>query len=264
MKGRGHRLAAMAVVSTLRVVPVKGLATVARDYVCIDQHGVAEDRRLFLLDDGGSVVTLRSHPRLVQVVPDLDLDRGVISLTLPDGRRASSPLDEAGAPVQAHLYGKDRAGRVLDGDVADALTVMAGERVRLVVADRTGVGWDEGPVSILGRASAEAVGGERDRARYRMLVEVDGADPYEEDSWVGQEVQLGTAKVRVTHQLQRCAIITQSPATGDKDWEGLHALASTRGRDLLCLGVIAEVVTPGRVSLGDEVISKKVSSPAPS
>lgn len=252
----------MAVVSTLRVAPVKGLATVSRDSVEIDEHGVAEDRRLLLLDDAGAVVTLRSHPHLVQVVPDLDLDGGTISVTLPDGSRASSRLDEAAAPAQAHLYGKDRSGRVLDGDVSAALSEVAGERVRVVVANGTGVGWDEGPVSILGRASAEAVGGTRDRARYRMLVEVDGTEPYEEDTWVGRDVGLGTARVHVAHQLQRCAIITQSPATGTKDWDGLHDLAAVRGRDLLCLGVIAEVVIPGRVSLGDEITIEKISSDA--
>ena len=252
----------MAVVATLRVAPVKGLATVTPDSVHVDEHGVAEDRRLFLLDDSGAVVTLRSDSHLVRVTPDLDLDRGIIAIGLPDGGHATSCLDEATTPVTAHLYGKDRAGRVLGGEVAEALSAVAGRPLRVVVADRTGVGWDEGPVSILGRASAEAVGGERNRARYRMLVEVDGIAPYEEDSWVGNDVQLGAARVHVTHQLQRCAIITQSPTTGDKDWDGLNVLAATRGRDLLCLGVIAEVVTPGRVGLGDEVIVEKVPAAA--
>lgn len=254
----------MAVVSMLRVAPVKGLATVEPDHVTIDEQGVAEDRRLFLLDAAGGVVTLRSDPHLIQVTPALDLDRGTIEVALPDGSRASSRLADATTPATAHLYGKDRAGRVLDGAVAEALSSVAGKPIRVVVADRTGVGWDEGPVSILGRASAEAVGGERDRRRYRMLVELEGTEPYEEDSWVGRDVRLGEAVVLVTHQLQRCAIITQSPVTGDKDWEGLHALAATRGRDLLCLGVIAEVVTPGRVSIGDEVAGEKVPSSAPS
>jgi uncharacterized protein YcbX len=190
----------------------------------------------------------------VQVVPDLDLGGGTLSVTLADGTRATSHLDTAHDEVIAHLYGKDRTGKVLPGAVAEALSEVAGEPVRVVVAGRTGVGWDEGPVSILGKASAAAVGGEtRDRARYRMLIELDGTEAFEEDTWVGRRVEAGDAVVQVTHQLQRCVIITQSPATGEKDWEGLHALGELRGRDLLCLGVIAEVVQPGRVAVGAAV-----------
>ena len=241
------------VVAALRVAPVKGLASVLRDTVHIDRHGVAEDRRAFLIDAQGAVVTLRQHPALITVTPELDLgDADVLRITLPNGNAASTPLGDVAEGVHAHLYGKDRRGRLLPGEVADALSDVAGEPLRVVVADVTGVGWDEGPVSLLGRASAQAVSGTRDTARYRMLIEIDGTQPYEEDSWVGHQIDIGAARLRVTHLLGRCVIITQSPQTGEKDWEGLHALAALRGPDL-CLGVIAEVVAPGTVSVRDRV-----------
>lgn len=244
----------MAVVATLRVAPVKGLATVLRDRIHLGEDGVAEDRRLFLLDRDGSVVTLRSHPQLVQVVPDLDLERDVLSVTLPDGAVVSSPLGDAAQAVSARLFGKDRNGRMLTGSVADALSQLTGEPLRLVLADVTGLGWDEGPVSILGRASAAAMGGDgHDAARYRMLVEVEATSAYEEDTWVGHQLDLGDARVRVTHPLERCVVITKSPTTGSPDWDGLRVLADKRGPGQLCLGVIAEVVKPGRVAVGSPV-----------
>jgi uncharacterized protein len=243
----------MAIVAALRVAPVKGLATVMRDRIHIERDGVADDRRLFLLDQRGSVVTLRSHPQLVQVTPDLNLQTGRLSVTLPDGTVASSALGDARDPVTARLYGKDRPGQVLPGQVADCLSAIAGEPVRVVLADRVGVGWDEGPVSILGRASADAVGGPSlDRARYRMLIEVDDTQSYEEDSWIGRRIEVGDARLEVLSALVRCVIITQSPTTGEQDWDGLQVLAGKRGPDL-CLGVIAEVLSPGDVWLGAAV-----------
>lgn len=244
----------MPFVTTLRVAPVKGLASVIRDEVWLDAAGVAEDRRVLLLDDDGAVITLRSHPRLVRIVPDLDLAGGVLSVTMPDGTVAASELADAGTLLHTSLYGKQRAGHELPGDVADALTSAAGERVRVMVADTTGVGWDEGPVSLLGSSSAAALGGpDADAARYRMLVEIDGTQPYEEDTWVGRDVALGDAVVHVTQQLGRCVIITHSPVTGEKDWDGLGALARERGPGQLCLGVIAAVTRPGAVRVGSPV-----------
>ena len=243
----------MAVVAALRVAPVKGLATVLRDSVHLEPAGVAEDRRLFLLDPRGAVVTLRSHPELVAVKPDLDLERGELRASLPDGTVATTALADTGELVHAELYGKARTGHVLAGEVAEAVSSIAGEPLRLVLADRTGVGWDEGPVSILGRASAAAVGGEdRDRARYRMLIELEDTTEFEEDGWVGHELGLGAARLKVAQQLVRCVIITQSPTDGRKDWDGLRALADL-GRRELCLGVIAEVITPGEVRVGNHV-----------
>ena len=58
-----------------------------------------------LLHADGAVVTIRRHPELVQVVPDLDLAAGTISVRLPDGTVACSPLGEARAPVSSTLSG---------------------------------------------------------------------------------------------------------------------------------------------------------------
>ena len=244
-------------VTALRVAPVKSLGSVQRDRVRLEMQGVPEDRRLFLLRADGSVLTLRQHPQLTRVLPELDLVAGTLSVTFPDGATAISALTPTGDQVHARLFGKDRSGRLLPGPVADALSDYVAEPLRLVLADSTGIGWDEGPVSILGGASADAVAAPAEAGvpateRFRMLVQVDGAEPYEEDSWVGNQVRLGAALVRITHRLQRCVVINHSPATGMKDWNGLKTLGGRGGRDI-CLGVIAEVNQPGDVLVGDPV-----------
>jgi hypothetical protein len=219
--------------------------------------GVDEDRRLFLVRADGAVVTMRSQPRLARVVPTLDLAGAALTLRFPDGAEATSKLDTVGDPVSAVLFGKRRAGNVLAGEAADALSEYVGEPVRLVLADRTGVGWDEGPVSLIGRGSVRAVGtpaggGPHEGARFRMLVDVDGLAPYEEDSWVGRQARLGDAVLEITHPLGRCVVVNHSPQSGDRDWSGLKEIAAHR-RGALTLGVIAEVRRNGTVRVGDPV-----------
>lgn len=248
----------MITVSRLRVAPVKGLATMELPELRLDVDGVAEDRRLFLLHADGSVVTMRTLPQLVGVRPELDLAERRLSVRLPDGGTATTGLDAADEPVTSALFGKRRTGRVLPGAVADALSELAGERLRLVLADRTGVGWDEGPVSLISQASAVAVGTPEDSdrigaARYRMLIEIAGGEPYVEDGWVGRRIQVGEVTLRVDHPLVRCVVIHHHPETGRRDWAGLHTLAARRGRDRLTLGVIAEVEHPGILRVGDRV-----------
>jgi uncharacterized protein YcbX len=91
-----------------------------------------------------------------------------------------------------------------------------------------------------------------------MLIELAGADrPHQEDEWLGREVVIGEAVVRVTKLDPRCVITTQDPDTGARDFPTLHVIKAYRGlRDghALDFGIYAEVVTPGRVALGDSVV----------
>jgi uncharacterized protein len=248
----------MPSVVALTIAPVKGLAGVRRQEVLLERDGVAEDRRLLLLGPDGSVVTQRRHPSLTAVVPDLDLVRGSLSVRLPDGTVATSQLRPTGEPLHATLFGKARSGRLVAGAVSDALSVFVGEPLRLLLADTMGVGWDEGPVSLVSTSSIVAVDAPAGDAasaadRFRMLVEIDDAVAYEEDSWVGRDLRLGDALLRVSHRLGRCVVIDHSPVTGAKDWPGVRTIARTRGPDAVTLGVIAEVLRPGTVRVGDRV-----------
>jgi len=245
-------------VSGLRIAPVKGLASVSRASLRLEMRGVPEDRRLFLLRDNGSVVTMRRFPKLTAVVPEIDLVAATLTVTLPDGSDARSWLGSPGERVGAVLFGKARTGSVVEGAVAEALSAYIGERLRLVLAEEVGVGWDEGPVSLLGRASVSAVDTPTDPAgpdiaRFRMLVDVTGTDPFEEDTWVGRRIRLGTASVSISHRLQRCVVIDYRPSNGARDWEGIRKLSALRGPDGPTLGVIGEVHQPGDIHIGDPV-----------
>jgi hypothetical protein len=89
-----------------------------------------------------------------------------------------------------------------------------------------------------------------------MLVEVGGCRPHEEDRWVGEEVRIGHAIVRVERPVARCRITTLHPDNGTKDFDTLKAIASYRGvdkEDGINFGVYAAVAQPGRIRVGDAV-----------
>ena len=133
------------------------------------------------------------------------------------------------------------------------------------MADELGAGTDRGigaAVSIISRGSiadvARAGGAERlDGRRFRMLFEVDGLDPYEEESWIGRDVRIGDALVRPRGNVGRCAVTTCDPDSALRDFDTLGVLArhrrSVQADEPLPLGVVGRVVRPGRVRVGDRL-----------
>jgi uncharacterized protein len=242
-------------VRSLQIAPVKALAVVSRDAVTIGPHGVADDRRLFLVTDDGAVATLRTVPQLVTVVPTLDLVTGTVAVDLPDGRRVEQRLTTRGPVVRARLHGRHRVGMVTRGAVGEALSEVAGVRLHLVMTDGSGHGWDEGPVTVLATESVRAVRGaaDRDMARFRMTVGVEGIAAFEEESWTASRIHVGEAVLGGARPLGRCVVIERSPASGQRDWRGLRRLAACHPAGRIRLGVVASVLRPGVVRVGDRV-----------
>jgi len=90
------------------------------------------------------------------------------------------------------------------------------------------------------------------------LVGLGGCEPHEEDGWCGRDVRVGEAVVRPLEPVARCAITTQSPETGERDFDTLRAIKEYRGvrpsdGKSLDFGVFGTVVKPGRVRVGDPV-----------
>jgi uncharacterized protein YcbX len=247
----------VAVVAGLALAPVKGLRLVGVDAVDIGPAGPAGDRAFLLREpDGALALTLR-NPRLVQVVPAWDAARRELALTFPDGTRVSGPV-ERGEPVTTRLYdGRPVAGHVVDGPFAAALSEHAGRPVALVAREDEETGADDHPVTLMSRASLAAVGGalggDVDGRRFRMTIEIDGVEAWEEHGWSGREVRAGDAVLRVAAPTARCAVTTRSPDDGHRDAPVLKALAGLRGKDDVTFGVWCDVVAPGRVRVGDAI-----------
>ncbi len=97
-----------------------------------------------------------------------------------------------------------------------------------------------------------------DAARFRPTVVVDvGETAFVEDSWIGRELRLGDARIRLGIAVPRCAVIDLDPATGERDARVLKALGAIRPADgplQLSFGLDASVVRAGTVRRGDDVV----------
>jgi uncharacterized protein YcbX len=96
-----------------------------------------------------------------------------------------------------------------------------------------------------------------DGRRFRMLFTITSVSAHEEDTWVGRDVRIGDAVVRLHALVGRCAVTTHDPETGVPTLDTLHVLRAYRGDvptdEPLPFGVWGEVVEPGRVRTGDTV-----------
>jgi len=241
---------------------VKGLALLERDEVLLEDTGVLENRRFHIVDADGRRYNQLRNGALVQIRQEYDGDR--LALRFPDGAVAEGEV-ALGDQITTDFYGRDVEGNLLDGPWSAALSEWAGRPLRLVQsAPGAAIDRGGGHVSLVSRASLEDLGRRGnggntvDGRRFRMLFEVDGCEPHEEDLWVKRRVRIGEALVYLRHDVGRCAITTQNPDTGAPDFDTLRTIreyrgetANEKGKRHIPFGVYGEVVKPGRVAVGD-------------
>ncbi len=221
-----------------------------------------DDRRYFLLDEAGRIFDATQLGRLLAIRAVLEPDPERLALHFPDGSTVAGTV-ELGDAFGAVIYGREFSARPAIGPWSAALSAYAGTQVQLARSDRLPGEHDRSPVSIVSTASVEELarrgneGQPLDSGRFRMLIEVAGARPHEEDEWLGRDVRMGEAVVHVTKPDPRCVITTLDPKTGRRDFPTLKAIKEYRGLregKKIDFGVYADVVSPGMVSLGDEIL----------
>ena len=250
----------MAVVAQFSIAPVRSLGLQHPTEIDLTEVGVVEDRRFFLSDDQNRLVDRIIVGRLVQVEARTDPGASTLWMRFPDGTVLDADV-ELGAAVETPIHGRTGVGRVVIGPWGDALAEIAGRPIRVIRCDRPGGTRRGNPASIVSdgslRVLAEHAGLDAvDGRRFRMLINLAGTEPHEEDTWIGKDVAIGDAVLRVTKPDARCAITTQDPDLGERDLDTLRTIIAYRGLregKHADFGVLADVTTPGRVMVGDEV-----------
>jgi hypothetical protein len=251
-------------IAWITVAPVKGMALEQRQAVALEPFGVLENRRFYVVGEGGRLLNGKQLGELQQIAVSWDEAASTLVFRFPDGTVAEGAIELGGA-VTTNFFGRDVEGRLVVGPWSGALTSFVGREARLVKCAEAGAGVDRGrgAVSILSTGSLEAmreaagISEPIDPRRFRMLFGVEGVGPHEEDEWIGRDVRVGEAVVAVVGNTGRCIVTSRHPETGVRNLPTLDVLAEYRhdveSTEPLPFGVWAEVVEPGRVALGDGV-----------
>jgi hypothetical protein len=109
-------------------------------------------------------------------------------------------------------------------------------------------------ISIMTTAShaavADGLGQPITKERWRGNIWLDDVAAWAEFGWIGRQMQIGTAILRIREPIKRCMVTNTNPITGLRDTETLNVLNSVFGHQ--DFGVYAEVIQSGDLSLGDK------------
>ena len=194
--GRRYR-GAMRTLARLNVTPVKGLALHHPARTRITEAGLPENRRFYLVDEAGTLFSGSDFGPLVRIVPEYDPAEEHLRLAFPDGTVVEGDVSELGAAETSDFYDRIVPGHRVEGPWAEAFTSYIGKPVRMLRCDADGDGVDVLPLTVVSTASVRDLAskggydGELDSRRFRINLELDGCEPYDEDSWDGGTITIG-------------------------------------------------------------------------
>jgi uncharacterized protein YcbX len=224
--------------------PIKSMAGARLDSAKLGWHGVEGDRRLAFrrLADRGAFPWL-SASRLPELV-----------LYEPIGRQGTT-----GEPLPTHVRGPDgREHGLTDEALRKGIAARHGDEVELMQF-RHGI-FDEAAVSVIAlgtiRSIARAAGHDADVRRFRpnLVIDTRGAQPFEEDHWVGKILEFGSdgtgPAVSVTLRDLRCVMLNLDPNTAEADAEVMKTVIRMNDNHA---GVYGTVVRTGELRVGQVV-----------
>jgi hypothetical protein len=250
----------MITIAKLYISPVKALALQEIKHTHLDKPGIAGDRAFYIIDSNGRLFTQRDYGALVQVHAEYEPAREHLGLTFPRGHAVAGVVELGEAVTTSFFEERPVEGREVIGPWSGTLSEFAGRDLRLVKAGRAGATFDGFPLSMCSMASLDALANAAevdavDGRRFRQNIYLEGAGAHEEDGWVGDEVRVGAALLRVKMRDPRCGVTTHSPDTGEIDMNTLKLIASYRTDQPkeVNFGVYCTVGEPGEVAVGDLV-----------
>lgn len=267
--------------------PVKSMGGGSVSSVELGEWGIPGDRAWAVKDEKrGNIKAGKRFPQLMAMNANFISEPGeesspAVTITLPDDQQVRSDdpdinarLSEAiGSPVSLWpLLPKDElehyrrtppppgtdmeaANRELFARTPDEpLPDLSGfPKALFEYESPPGTYFDAFPLLLMTTGSikamkAQTAGSNYDMRRFRPNLVIDMADDFAENHWVGQEMKLGTAVIKIEMACPRCVMTTHGFRDLPKDPSVMRELVKHNDGNL---GVYCNVTTPGKVSVGD-------------
>lgn len=242
--------------------PLKGARHLTHNVADLREDGPLGDRVFCLVDRSrGRVLRTVENPSLLQACARWK--DGVLSVDLQDRTYEGLP-SPTGETLDLDYWGRTAVVQVCAGPWAEAYSGHLGYDVVLALPVAAGEVVYGASVTVVTTPSmqllCQRLGAVVDSARFRstFLVNADDSAPHVEDSWIGRELNVGQATVRVQGAVPRCAVVDLDPVSGQKDAAVLAQLAEyRRSKAEVSFGVDAVVTVAGRVGTGDRVVLQR-------
>jgi hypothetical protein len=238
--------------------PVKGLSAEAIEAAVVEEGGGIPWDRAFALAQGDSgfdpaaptwlakdnFMCQKRNARIALLRSMFDPRSGFLGIRAPDGSAVmENALTQAGrARIGAFLttyLGQEARGEPRFHHVPGHAFCDQRQKV----------------VSLINLASwrdyESRAGARRHRRRFRANVWFSGAPAWAEFDWIGRELQLGGAVLRVTKRIARCPATEVNPETAERDANPVEELRALYGH--VDLGIHAEVIEGGKFAVGDAI-----------
>jgi uncharacterized protein YcbX len=257
----------MAKITGLYRYPVKGLSAQALPRTRLTQGETIPCDRLYAIENGPSgfdpgapayfpkqrFLMLMRNERLAALRTEFDDRTHTLSVTADGGETARGDLrtEEGRTAIERFFaaYCADELRgppRILSGDGHTFSNMKPGHSFSDVA---------QKVVSIINLASVaaveNAVGAPVDPLRFRGNVYVTGWPAWHEFDFLGKQIGLGAARLKVVRRIKRCAATNVEPDTGIRDLDIPRSLTQTFGH--ADCGIYAEVVAGGEIAPGDAV-----------
>jgi uncharacterized protein YcbX len=237
--------------------PVKSMQGEGLAAGLLTERGLPGDRAWGVVDEAtGKVISAKLEPRLMEATA-FSAD-GSVRVRLPEGI-VCPPGPDADKALSEWLERPVKLLRAEDHAASYEMHVSAVDDTSPVIelACPPGTYFDAAAVHLLTTASLRSMGARRPGSRWdvhrfrpTLLVDTGEAEGFPEDQWIGSEIHVGGARLRVFAPTVRCRMTVHAQPGLPRDLEIAKAVNAEHEGNL---GVYAIVDTPGRVAAGDAV-----------
>ena len=271
---------ARARIAEINRFPVKSMAGELIPAAALDPLGIPGDRRFAVRDLDTDKILSAKRPAVGRLLLDCAAwtdDSGVVRIRVRDREYPATDTVGLDAALSAHLGCRAKLESTVTGD--EAYESYWPEIEGLALSDVTvdfpiamstdkGTFVDLAALHVITSSSVRHLarltpGSEISTARFRpsMVCELDeDVDEFIENSWAERTARVGESRWQFGPASPRCVMTTLAQAGLPDDRAVLRSIAAHNRLEMAgfgnfaCLGVYAEVVEPGLVRVGDEII----------